>query len=139
MTVLTVIGVVLFFVLLFWAIVKINDFTITKYRHEFFTWNSYFVYLLIYGGIYFGRNWYLKAVATNGDELNGILIVSFAVIILITMLVSNIKRSGFFFGLFITLLQVIVYIPFAVVGAIALLGIASFASQTRPVYNINSK
>ena len=138
MEVLIVVGVVLFLFFLFLIINYSNDKTYEKYKYEFFSWNTYILYSILYVLIYFGRNWYLESLKEHGDILNCILLIIFGVRILIYSLINNIKiTKSFFKGLGFTLFQLFVYAPLSIVGLIALIGFLGAAAQARPVYRID--
>ena len=97
MEVLIVVGVVLFLFFLFLIINYSNDKTYEKYKYEFFSWNTYILYSILYVLIYFGRNWYLESLKDHGDILNGILLIIFGICLLIYALINNIKITKSFF------------------------------------------
>jgi hypothetical protein len=138
MKVLIVVGVLLFLFFLFVIINYSNDKTYEKYKYEFFTWNTYVLYSILYVLIYFGRAWYLESLKDHGDILNGILLIIFGICLLIYALINNIKiTKSFFKGLAFSSFQLFVYAPLSIVGLIALIGILGAASQARPVYRID--
>lgn len=81
----------------------------------------------------------MDAAKVDGDILNGILLFSFGVILLITRLVLNIKIAKFFLGVLFTIVQFIIFMPMALGGLIVLMIILLLATQIKPVYNVNSK
>ncbi|KAB7889666.1 hypothetical protein [Poseidonibacter ostreae] len=137
MKVLTVIGVLLLCYLLLMFINYINEKTYKKYKFKCIEMDFFIVYAVITGIAYYGNSWYLKELAIDGDILNGILLMIFAAVLFIFILVLNIKRTTFFVGIGITLLQTIIYVPLAVVSFFVLLLALAFFSQTKPVYVIN--
>ncbi|APW65271.1 hypothetical protein LPB137_05125 [Poseidonibacter parvus] len=137
MKVLTVIGVLLLSYLLLMFINYINDKTYKKYKFKCIEMDFFFIYAVITGIAYYGNSWYLKALAVDGDILNGILLMSIAAALFIFILVLNIKRTTFFVGVGITLLQTIIFVPLAVISFFLLLIALAFFSQTKPVYVIN--
>lgn len=139
MTVLIVIGILIGCYLLFRFITYINNKTYAKYKFECIDIGSFGLYAIITGLAYFGNSWYLKELRLDGDILNGILIMSFAAILFILILLSNIKKTSFFVGIGITLLQTIILVPLSAVSLVLLLIATAYFSQTKPVYNINSK
>lgn len=139
MTVLKIIGVFLFVGLIYFFITKINSFSYKKYKYGFFSNELFFLYCLIYALLFFGYDLYMDAAKVDGDILNGILLFTFGVILLITRLVLNIKIAKFFLGLFFTIVQFIIFMPIALGGLIILMVILLIATQVKPVYNVNSK
>jgi len=139
MTVLSIIGVIVFFIVLYYVLERINIYTLNIYNYEFFKVESFFLYFIIYGLFYFGWDWYSDALKVNGDILNGLILMIIGFILFILNLIINIKESSFFMGLLFTLLQTVLYIPIATLGFFILLVAMTFASQVRPVYSLNSK
>ena len=137
MKVLTVIGILLLCYLLLMFINYINDKTYKKYKFKCIEMDFFFVYAVITGIAQYGKNWYFDELAIDGDILNGILLMSIAAALFIFILVLNIKRTTFFVGIGITLLQTIIFVPLAVVSFFVLLLALAFFSQTKPVYVIN--
>ena len=139
MTVLKIIGIILFMGLIYFIIRKINSYSFRKYNYGFFSNELFFLYCVIYALLFFGYDLYTDAVKVDGDILNGILIFTFGVILFIVRLILNIKIAKFFFGVLLTLAQFIIYIPIALGGLIVLIILLLIASQIKPVYNVNSK
>jgi hypothetical protein len=139
MTVLKIIGIILFMGLIYFIIRKINSFSFRKYNYSFFSNELFFLYCVIYALLFFGYDLYTDAVKVDGDILNGILIFAFGVILFIVRLILNIKIAKFFFGVLLTLAQFIIFIPIALGGLIVLIILLLIASQIKPVYNVNSK
>ena len=133
MLVLKIIGVIVFLFLVYLLMEKLNDYTFKKYTYEFFTETNIGIYMAIYGGLFFGRKWYLE----GDDPLNGILVIAIALIIFIFVVIRNIKRTSFLFGFFFSFIQAVLYIPISMVGFLLLIGAIAFFSQTKPVYRIN--
>lgn len=139
MTVLKIIGIILFMGLIYFIIRKINSYSFRKYNYGFFSNELFFLYCVIYALLFFGYDLYTDAVKVDGDILNGILIFTFGVILFIVRLILNIKIAKFFFGVLLTLAQFIIFIPIAFGGLIVLIILLLIASQIKPVYNVNSK
>lgn len=139
MTVLKIIGVLVFCFCLLILIVYINKKTYTKYKFELFDSDSFFFYLVSFGLCIYGLILYDDAVRSNGDELNGILLVAFAVIILIKFLYQNIKYTSFFVGIFLTILQIIIHIPLVIFSLVTFLVALLVLSNIKPVYTVNQR
>lgn len=137
MLLLKIIGIMLFLLLLYLLMEKINKFTLKKYSYEFFSKDLLGVYIVIYAGLFFGYKWYLNSLVNNTDILNGIILMSIASLIFLTILIKNIKSTTFYFGLLFTIIQAILFIPFVISGFIVILMLFAYFSQTKPVYNIN--
>ncbi|QKJ22310.1 hypothetical protein [Poseidonibacter lekithochrous] len=122
--------VFLFFLLFF--MFRINIYTFKKLDYEYFTFGYFGAFATINLLLYFGKDWYEEALKMNGDILNGILLMSFAVMLLIYILYVNIRTSSFLFGILITALQAAMYFPFTIVlfpGAIFIFGFFSQVSE----------
>jgi len=137
MLVLKIIGILVAVLISYLIIDYLNNYTHKKYNYEFIDWNSYFVVAISYAFIYFGEKAYVHAVESNGDILNGQLLIGIGIIGLIIMLFINIKKTNFLVGVTGTVFQFAVYGVLAVVGLVAILIAGAFFSQTKPVYNLN--
>ncbi|MAC85241.1 MAG: hypothetical protein CL624_14010 [Arcobacter sp.] len=137
MLVLKVVLVLAVGALIVYLLHKINIFTAKKYKCEFFSIEYFSIFLCIFGLAFWGYDWYFDALKAKGDVLNGILIMAFTSIIYLLVLISNIRKSSFFFGLLITILQTIVFLPLSAAVLIIVIITLLFLSQTRPVYVLN--
>ena len=133
MIVLKIIGIVVFLLLVYGLMEKLNNYTYKKYSYEFFTLSTLGIYIAIYCGLFFGWKWYLK----SDDPLNGILVIAIALAIFAFVFIQNIKKTTFKFGFFFTFVQAILYIPISVVGLIVFLCAIAFFAQAKPVYRID--
>lgn len=133
MLVLKIVGVIVFLLFIYFLMEVSNSYTYKKYSYEFFSETNIGIYMVIYGGLFFGRKWYLN----SDDPLNGILIMAIALTIFIFVLIKNIKRTSFLFGFFFSFIQAILYIPISMVGFLFLFGAMAYFSQARPVYKID--
>ena len=137
MLVLKIILFLFLVALIFFILNKINEFTYKKYQYEFFTLEYLFAYTCILGLAYWGYDWYNEALESDGDILNGIVIIIISSAIYLFVLINNIKKSNFFFGLIITIFQTLVFLPFSFIAIIVIFLALLFLSGTRPVYNLN--
>ena len=137
MLVLKIILFLSFIALIFFILNKINEFTYKKYKYEFFTLEYLFAFTCILGLAYWGYDWYNEALKSDGDILNGILIMVISSASYLFVLINNISKSSLFFGLIITILQTIVFLPFSFIVVIVIFLALLFLSGTRPVYNVN--
>ena len=137
MTVLTIIGTIVGIFLVYGFIVEINRYTKKRYKYEFFNWSNYIATVLGYWMIYYGENWYTAAAMSNGDLLNGEILMSIGVLLIYSVAHYNTKRTNIFFSLIVTPIQLILYAGLAIVSFFALLIAMAFFSQTRPVYILN--
>ena len=110
------------------------------FNYEFFSLYPYAIFSLMYILLYFGRKFYIEAALRDGDIWNGILLFSFGVIIFIIRFIKNIKIAGFFKGILYTTAQLIIYLPIAIFGFIAILfAMVVFANQSLFITLIQSE
>lgn len=133
MLVLKIIAIGIFFLFLYVLMERINLFTQKKYSYKFFSESLLGVYIIIYAGLYFGYEWYLKST----DPLNGIVVMIVAMLIFIFLLIKNIKNTSLSFGLGFTFIQAVLFIPFCALGFMIIVAMIVYFSQTKPVYKIN--
>lgn len=139
MLVLSIIGLFALIIGMYLLTDKLNQISFKNYEYEFFSVQPYAVFSLMYILLYFGRKFYIDAALRDGDIWNGILLFSFGVIVFIIRFIKNIKIAGFFKGILYTIVQLIIYLPIAIFGFIAIVFAISIFANTKPVYNINSK
>ena len=139
MFVLSIIGVIALIIGIYLLTIKLNQISYKNYNYEFFSLYPYAIFSLMYILLYFGRKFYIEAALRDGDIWNGILLFSFGVIVFIIRFIKNIKIAGFFKGILYTIVQLIIYLPIAIFGFIAILFAMVVFANSKPVYNINSK
>lgn len=139
MTVLSIIAVLVAALTLYGFIITINQYTNNKFSFEFFSWGNYAASAIGYASIIYGYNWYEDVLLKGGDLLNGQLLMSIGALLVLSVVYNNIKKSSLLFGIPMSFIQQMLYIPLTIVGFLALFGLFVFASQTRPVYNINKE
>jgi len=110
-----------------------------RFRYEFFNARNLFIVCGSYVLLFFGNRMYKTALEQNGDILNGILLICFGVVGLLYTLFYNISRTNLDFGLFMSIIQYIIYIPITVIGVLTVIVLLAFFVNTRPVYNINGR
>lgn len=137
MTVLYIMGLLLVIASIYGVTVIINGYSHKRFSYEFFNWVNLVVTSIGYYAIYFGINWYKEAVVSGGDILNGQILIGIGIALVFAMLLNNIRHTNFIFGTVVGSLQLIIYVPVSVVSLFAVLILLAWASQTKPVYNIN--
>ena len=137
MTVITIIGILVGLYLLFLFITSVNNYTYRVYKYDIFNKENYFTSVGAYALIFFGNNLYRDAVANSGDILNGQLLIGFGIMILVGVFAYNIKHTSLILGFILSLIQVVIYVPAAIVSLLILLVLIAYFSETKPVYNIN--
>jgi len=137
MLVLKIIGILIAVFLVYLLIVKVNEYTIEKYRYEFFNMGNFLLSAVGYGLLYFGYKWYMNALEKNQDILNGQILIGIGLILILTVIYYNIKNTSGPTGLIFSLIQAPIYSVLAVFAVIALIAAVAFFSETKPVYNIS--
>ena len=137
MLVLKIIGILIVAFLIYLLIIKVNEYTIQKYRYEFFNMANFLISAVGYGLLYFGYKWYMSALEKNQDILNGQILIGIGVILILTVIYYNIKNTSGPIGLVLSLIQAPIYSALAVFSLVALIAAIAFFSETKPVYNIN--
>ena len=137
MTVLIIMGLLLVVITIGVIIAMINGYSEKKFDYEFFNWANFAITSVGYCAIFFGNNWYEKALSSGGDILNGQILIAIGIIIVLWMFINNIRRTDFIFGTIIGVLQLIIYIPASVVCLLGVIMLLAWASETKPVVNLN--
>ena len=138
MVVLTVVGLIVGLMVLYIFIEYLNNFSMSRYSYEFFS-IAHFVQVIIgYWIIYFGNNLYTKALKAGGDLLNGQLLISIGVVVVIVVIYKNFKAVPFHVAATFTFLQLVLSFPFAVGAFFILIIGAAVLAETKPVYVLNN-
>lgn len=139
MFILTLIGLVVTAFLVYGFIEWFNSYTQAKAQHQFFTMEYSVAMVISYLLIFFGNGNMQSALKDHGDALNGALIMAIGVMILIGVIVNNFKHAPMKLAIMGTVLQLVLYIPIAIGAVIIAAAILAWLSETKPVYNINSR
>lgn len=137
MTVLTILGLLLAIAVVIAVITMVNEYSIKKYHYQFFNWGNLVVVSLGYLSIFYGDSWYDRALKSSGDVLNGQLLIAIGVIMVVGMFIYHIRRTGFFFGVFFSIVQFVIYLPTSFLAFFALIILLAWLSDTKPVINLN--
>lgn len=137
MTVLYILGTLLVIFLIFVLIEQINQYSTRHYLYEFFTWENLTITAVGYLVLFWGGAWYAQAITKDGDVLNGIILMSIGVLILVGLLIAHIKNTTFLFGFWIGVLQLLLYIPGALAGIFVFAALTIWLADTKPVINLN--
>ncbi len=105
MKVLAIIGILVVAFILFVIVQMVNNYSESKYKYEIFNWGNFTLSVVGYIMIFFGRDWYMKALERGGDILNGQLLMGIGVIVILIVVYSNIKNTSLVFGVLITIFQ----------------------------------
>ncbi|HIQ27733.1 MAG TPA: hypothetical protein EYH42_04460 [Sulfurovum sp.] len=114
MLVLKIIGILIAAFLVYLLIVKVNEYTIQKYRYQFFNMANFLISAVGYGLLYFGYKWYMNALEKNQDLLNGQILIGIGVILILAVIYYNIKNTSGTTGLAFSLIQAPIYSVLAV-------------------------
>jgi hypothetical protein len=115
------------------------QYTYDHVQYEFFPKELTIDMVVSYALIFFGSSWMQTALKNNDDWLNGAIIMSFGVIILLGVIINNFKKTPKLYAIAGSLAQLIFYIPITMGAVIIVALMMGVASQTKPVYNLNSK
>ena len=138
MTVLTIIAILVIALAIYFIVKSMNNYTYEKFSYQFFDESSMFMISIGYLAVFFGNELYKSALSsTNGDTLNGAIIIGIGIFLLLIQVLINFKSTNFIFGLFGTIIQFVLLVPITVVGLFALFFAMAFFAESRPVYNIN--
>jgi len=138
MLVLKILIAIIIVVVLALIIKSINNYTIKKYNYDFFNYGNLILISIAYFGAFFGYKWYINALHTHADTLNGILLIGISGIIILSVFIYNIRKTSFLFGFFIGIIQLLLYIPLSMFVALIILLFIAWASETKPVYVWNN-
>ena len=108
------------------------------YKYDLFNGGNYSISIAAYALIYAGFIVYNKAIANNGDILNGQLLIGIGVLLIISIIIYNIKKTSFFIGLILSLIQAVLYSVLATIGILFVIAAIAFFSETKPVYVVNN-
>jgi len=138
MFVLGVIGAILGIYLLVEFVVLLNSLSYKKYGYEFFSRVSMIIVTIGYYFCYFGYQVFLDATKSDGDILNGILLMGIGFIFLLFMLIANIKNTNFIMGISFSVVQFLVYIPIAYIAFFVIVITIIALMNTKPVWVLNN-
>lgn len=137
MIVLKILGAIVAAIVLYIIVLKINKYSERNFKYQFFSYANFTFSSIAYYMIFFGYRWYESALKKGEDILNGEIIISIGVLILLTIIIIHIKRTHFIFALFFSIVQFLIYIPASFVALVILLAALAWLSDTKPVYNLN--
>jgi hypothetical protein len=137
MQVLMFLGAIALIIFLYVLVDLINSYSSKVFRYEIFNYGNFIASAIGYLSIYIGQKWYYKALSSGGDMLNGELLILIGVIFIGSVIFSNIKRTNFSFGFFISFFQQALYAPLSILAVIGIALVIAMMSETRPVYRVN--
>jgi hypothetical protein len=141
MTVLTILGIIAAFLILMFAISRLNNHCNAKFSYNFINKTSFSLAALSTLGISFGYGLYRKALISEGDILNGIVIFIIGAIITVILIYINFKKTNIAYGIGGTAIQIGLFVPLAFLGMLFIviglvLNIVYFF-YAKPVFVIN--
>ncbi|HIP15398.1 MAG TPA: hypothetical protein EYG74_07910 [Sulfurimonas autotrophica] len=139
MLILSIIGIIVGIVLIYGFIIEVNRYTEKTYSYEFFNFANYSISAAGYVLIYYGYNWYEKALNTDQDILNGIILVGIGIILIGFVLYFNIKNTSIKLSILFSPIQQVLYAVFALFGLLAIVLMIAYFAQTKPVFNIRGR
>lgn len=139
MKVLSILGTLILLLIIYFIIKYINQYTNRIYNYKFFNITNLSFISISYILIFFGYKWYEEALKINKDVLNGEVLIVLGFIILISIIYINIKKTKIIFGLFMSFLQLVLYIPLSLIAIIIVLAVFAYFSNAKPVYRIDDK
>lgn len=126
---------------LIYAISMFDGHVEQKFGHRFFTKVAWVCMLVAVGLAYGGVTLYQLAKESNGDTLNGIILVLIGIAVVTILAVKNFRRTDMLYGIGGTLVQFIVLgilaeiaLPFLILYAI---GTVFLWARAKPVYVVN--
>jgi len=137
MLVLTIIGIVAVLGFLYWMITTLNSKVIEKFDHDFFDLGLFFLAFISNLLIYFGHDWYLDALAQQGDILNGMIIIGIGAVGLLLLIMVNIRQTNLIVGIIGSIIQLFLFAIGSLFGAIGLIVAGAALMGTRPVFVLN--
>jgi len=140
MTVLTILGVLLYIAVIVALGSRINAMVYKQYKFDLFDETSIFTYMFAFVIGFFGVISFESALKVNGgDTLNGILMMAIALIIILSHLIYNLKRTpSILVGVGVSVMQLIGYMLITPVILIIFAIAVALVSQTKPVWVINN-
>ena len=142
MVVLSIIGVILGLMFLYWVVEKINEVSYRENRYEYFTATTAVSVVVGYYFLYFGYTSYEAASrAVHGDILNGILLMIIGTVFVAAIVISNFintPKHNIGITLLFTSIQLVIYVGVAYVSIFLILAAVGVLRQTKPVYVLNN-
>lgn len=138
MLILTLIGLLIAAFAIYTFILWFNTYTYHHAQYEFFTKEHSIAMVFSYTLMFFGNNWMQTALANNDDWLNGAIVLTVGVLLLMGVIINNFKKAPKLYAVAGSMAQLIFYIPIAMGAVIIVAAMVAWLSETKPVYNINS-
>ena len=131
MTVLLILGLVLIIVIGYYLSKKFNAYTYNRFRFEFFEIKSALFIAASYVSLYIAYYIYDKYTSTS-TLLNAKVLIGVSIIVIVSVIIYNIKKTNFFIGIVGSFFQLVIYtfVTFYIVFIIAsIIGAATSRSR----------
>ena len=137
MLILKILGAIALLVTLYFLAAAINAYTKKRYKYLFLNGTTLATSLSGYVSSFIGYKWYLGALKTHGDVLNGEILMVIGAGLLLWTIYQNLKNTDFIVGFLFSIVQQVLYLVAGAIGLVILfLAFAVFA-EAKPVYRID--
>lgn len=123
------------------GIKRFNEHCFYEFGHEFFTWRAYWQTVIGFCLILVGLFRWNSAAQQHGDTLNGLLVIAMGIAVLIWLVYVNLKRTGLFYGIGGTVVQLSLFYVLVWIGVPVLILVlicqGVVLATARPVYIAN--
>ena len=141
MLVLKIIGAIVAILAIGCSLMAFNNHCNRKFSYSFFTKISFFVTAASLVLVLAGNSWRESATHSNGDILNGIIIMAIGVLMTLGLIFFNFKKTNLLYGTGGTLLQLSLFGVLSIFGMALLIPAAVlaifFSPTAKPVYIVN--
>ncbi|MDQ7045414.1 MAG: hypothetical protein Q9M32_05815 [Sulfurimonas sp.] len=137
MFILKIIGFILLAYFIYSEVLEVNRYTYKQYRYEFFNTQNFVITVIGYVLLFIGDMWYADALKADADILNGQVLMALGAMLVIYVVYTNITNTTLLFGIVMSSLQLLLYIPLSVLSMFILVIVLGFAAETKPVYVVN--
>ena len=137
MLVLKIIAGVILLIVLIMSIGQFYYWVERKFKFDFFDEKLFGIAFISNLLLYFGREWYLDAVADKGDTLNGTVLMVVGSLGILFIIYKNIKGTNFFMGILVSCIQLPLFALGSIYGALMAFALLAALGETKPVYMIN--
>ena len=123
---------------IFIYLIKLNEETWRKYGFKIFHVRSFAISIVGYILTTIGIMWYKKALRLDEDILNGGILAFVGISLILYVVIKNIQRTSLFRGIWLSIVQAIVYLFLGYIGFYYIVIAIALISQIRPVYVVNN-
>lgn len=136
MTVLTILGLLGGIVVCLYLVGKINKYTQQRFHYLLFNKETLIIVAIAYALIYSGIRVYQSALSSDGDLLNGQLMVGIGFLFIVVDIWINIKHTSFWTGVFLSPVQLLFYVvAVALIVVLAFMAIAALGGSRNESYS----